>query len=187
MNQFTPEWDPNPNRVPPPEPNPTDYRITTPGPYTSPRPPAPPKRDKAATGAWIALGCLGGLAILGLAVSAGNDHTAVDIPNSPVAPAVKPKGSAKATVVPIKPKPVEQAPKTIPGDGTWIVGVDVEPGRYRSVVPADTFLCMWQRLGKNGRVIALGVGDPGESMVFTVQASDSEIRVDDCGSWKRVS
>lgn len=180
---------------------PADYRTSTPGPYTSPqaRPDLPysgqaskpPVKHKGL----MLLGALAGLTILGLAVSAGNDHTAVDVPNSSAA-SPRPTITAKApqtlptgriTTAPVKPKAVEQAPKTIPGDGTWIVGTDVAPGRYRAVVPGDSLVCSWERLKADGDLIDIGVGEPGESMVVTVKASDSLLKVDNCGKWKRVS
>lgn len=183
MSQWGPGWDyhPHPGQPAPPvvetQPSPDDYRPETPGPYTSPPDPFPHKPRRH--GLLVALGALGGLTIFGLWISATTDSEVVQIPNSVVSPswAATPRASAK---------PVEEAPKTIPGDGTWIVGTDIAPGRYRSVVPSDTFICSWKRIGQGGKLLDIGIGDPGQSMVITVLASDDMVEVVDCGQWKRV-
>lgn len=176
MNQFGPGWDYHPGygAARDVEPDPTNYDKTVPGPYTSPPDPFPHKPRKH--GLLVALGALGGLTIFGLWISATTDNEVVQIPNSVISPTWKATGA----------KPVEQAPKTIPGDGTWIVGSDIAPGRYRSVVPSDALICSWKRIGHGGKLLDIGIGDPGQSMVITVLPSDDMIEVVDCGQWKRV-
>lgn len=82
MNQWSPEWDMRPPTEI--EPRPDDYRPETPGPYTSPPTPDPPKRPRL--GALVIAGVLGALFIVGLAVSASRDDTVVELPNTVINP-----------------------------------------------------------------------------------------------------
>ncbi|WP_326582287.1 hypothetical protein OG889_26760 [Streptomyces sp. NBC_00481] len=77
-----------------------------------------------------------------------------------------------------------------PGDGTFIVGQDIEPGRYRSDGPqgGDVTYCSWQRLSGTGRddedVIAAN-GGSGQDTV-TVKEADVAFSTSGCKPWKRI-
>ncbi len=79
------------------------------------------------------------------------------------------------------------------GEGTWLVGPDVQPGTYRS--PGATTVrgfnfCLWQRLsdtsGENSAIIASGTGNAGEPQVVTIAATDRAFRVSGCEPFTRV-
>ena len=84
------------------------------------------------------------------------------------------------------------------GDGEWIVGLDIAPGRYRAHSPSDS--CRWNRLSGFGghsflphetdvwgRIEAIersrDLDDPGE---VTIAPSDVGFASRDCGAWTPV-
>ncbi len=69
------------------------------------------------------------------------------------------------------------------GDGSWIVGTDIEAGTYRNDDSSN--LCLWQRLsgfgGETGDIIA---GDLTEAItIVTIKDSDAGFDSQDCGTW----
>lgn len=81
-------------------------------------------------------------------------------------------------------------PNAIEGDGIFAVGSQVKPGTYRTVVPADSFGCYYERLkGATGEftdIIANGNAKAGAQIVVTVKASDKFFHVERCGTWHLV-
>jgi len=78
------------------------------------------------------------------------------------------------------PPPPEAA---IPGDGTFEVGVDIEPGTYVSEAPPGGG-CYWARLSGAGgmeNIIDNSISD-GQSIV-TIQESDEFFETSRCGEW----
>lgn len=72
----------------------------------------------------------------------------------------------------------------ISGDGTWAVGVDVEPGTYRSAGGQD---CYWETdndftNGDNSIIANNNVTGP---TVVTIPASAKAFKTSSCGSWQR--
>jgi hypothetical protein len=69
----------------------------------------------------------------------------------------------------------------IPGDGTYAVGSDVQPGTYHA---SGGDSCTWQRLAQNRsgeeHVVASGSGSS-----VTIRESDSSFETEGCGSWSR--
>jgi len=67
-------------------------------------------------------------------------------------------------------------------DGTYIVGVDIAPGTWRS--PGGG-LCYWERLGgfsgEFGDIIANGV--PGGQAIVTIASTDVGFSTSGCGEW----
>lgn len=74
-------------------------------------------------------------------------------------------------------------------DGTWEVNKDIQPGTYKSAVPADSVACYWERLkgfgGDFTDIIANGTGDPGRQVQVTIKKTDKGFRSDGCGTWTR--
>ena len=99
------------------------------------------------------------------------------------------------THVPTSTVVAELVPTTIPtviavaevedgiGDGTWVVGVDIEAGTYE--VSDISFMCYWARLkGMSGgfeEVIANGT--PMGRAVVTILKTDVAFNSQGCGSW----
>jgi hypothetical protein len=67
------------------------------------------------------------------------------------------------------------------GDGVWIVGVDLVPGRYRSDGGST---CLWQRLGGFGGTDneSLQVGEGGS---VEIRSTDRGFLSLNCGTWVR--
>jgi hypothetical protein len=77
----------------------------------------------------------------------------------------------------------ESAPEP-PGfrDGTFLVGVDIQPGLYRT---AGTTRCYWERLsglsGDFGDILANGA--PTGQAYVEILPTDTAFSTDDCGRW----
>lgn len=74
---------------------------------------------------------------------------------------------------------------TIPGEGTFLVGSDIQPGTYRSV---DNSGCYWQRSsdtsGSFEGIIANGNVE-GQAVV-TIDSSDVAFTTNRCNDWTKV-
>jgi hypothetical protein len=90
------------------------------------------------------------------------------------------------------PKPDEPAPETEPaesevqfGEGTFIVGEDIEPGLYAANSPGSG--CYWERLsgfsGELGDVNANYFG--GNRQVVMIYDTDAGFRNQGCGTWTK--
>lgn len=89
----------------------------------------------------------------------------------------------KTTTVTAEPPPPETA---IPGDGTFEVGVDIEPGTYVSEEPSGRS-CYWARLSKGSgglNDIIANNNSSGQSIV-TIAASDAFFETSRCGGWTK--
>ena len=73
------------------------------------------------------------------------------------------------------------AANTLPGDGTFIVGKDVQPGTYQS---AGGERCYWKRSTLAGDIIDNAYGSG--SSVVTVQAGDGLITTAGCADFTKV-
>ncbi|CAN5623131.1 hypothetical protein BH24ACT5_BH24ACT5_20090 [soil metagenome] len=72
------------------------------------------------------------------------------------------------------------------GDGTWLVGVDVAAGTYRTQVTAGGF-CAWKRLSGFGGdlddVISIEVIDSEGPQIVEILPTDAGFSSDGCGIW----
>ncbi len=74
-------------------------------------------------------------------------------------------------------------------DGVYIVGVDIEPGRYRAHAP--TASCSWSRLNGFHGDGSFGYALPGDitaygdarSAIVDIQSTDTGLRTYGCGTW----
>jgi len=158
---------------------PAEPRRPYPGhPYPAPPPPPKPKTRKGLTVLLSATGLVVGLIIGGSIGSAGQD---------PVTAEPAPTASTAAKK-PAEKKPASKNPATF-GDGTHEVGVDIEPGRYKVTVPADSVICSYQRLkddtGDAGSILAIEVKKPGAKASVTIKKSDGFFESNSCGEWVR--
>ena len=110
-------------------------------------------------------------------------------------PAPEPEPEPETSEEP-EPEPVDEEPAPAPeepepdpepqgfGNGTYVVGEDVEPGTYRS---SGTSLCYWARLsgfgGQLDDIIANGNNTPE---IVTIAASDEGFETSGCGTWVAV-
>ncbi len=91
------------------------------------------------------------------------------------------------TTVSIPPSEESATPaSTIPGDGTYQVGVDIQPGTYRSQ-GGDS--CYWERLrglgGTTADIIANGAGTGPQ--VVQITPTDAAFKTQSCAIWTLTS
>lgn len=95
-----------------------------------------------------------------------------------------PAGSGGAAGAPAAPGPIQ--PGTIPGDGTFLVGTDVQPGTYRS--DAGSYGCYYARLsdtsGAPGSIITNNLSQG--PLVVTIDDSDAAFETRGCRTWTAV-
>jgi hypothetical protein len=91
---------------------------------------------------------------------------------------------AKTVTVTAAPAPAPNAAAgAIPGDGTFQVGADIQPGTYVSAPPAVN--CYWARLSSpNAGDIIANNNSSGQSVV-TILASDKFFESSGCSGWTR--
>lgn len=71
-------------------------------------------------------------------------------------------------------------PATAFSDGTYLVGTNIEPGRYKGTL---TDRCYWKRMDSAGETID---NDYGGSNLIVVQDGDYAIQVQNCGDFTKV-
>lgn len=78
----------------------------------------------------------------------------------------------------------------VPGDGVWLVGTEILPGTYRTVVPTDSFNCYLARLsGLGGSISDIITNDnwsAGATVTVAIAPSDTAFQSDGCGTWIRI-
>lgn len=88
-----------------------------------------------------------------------------------------------------EPTTVELAPGQLPGNGTFLVGTDIEPGTYRTPGPDGSRVgCTWDRLsGLSGTDADVIVFDGGTGpLIVTVSESDIAFTTAGCQPWALV-
>lgn len=108
-------------------------------PQTPPPAPAPPKKQRAWP--WILLAAVIGLIIIAVATSPGDEPSSTSSDSEPTA-------TGAPVTAPVKPA-APTGPATTMTSGVYQVGVDVQPGRYKTPgPPADDpmGMCYWSRL-----------------------------------------
>ncbi|MET9952450.1 hypothetical protein ABZ135_13010 [Streptomyces sp. NPDC006339] len=149
------------------------------------------------------LAALGGLLVgvlIALVGSSGGTETGGSQPpaapdSTTAGPQTPPPASTPSQTAPAR-TPAEQRGTTkataqeIPGDGTFLVGSEVQPGTYRSAGPADGLAdCYWARLkgttGELGDIVANHAGK-GPATV-TILATDKAFQTSGCQTWKRLT
>jgi hypothetical protein len=111
--------------------------------------------------------------------------TAIKVTPSPVVSTLQvlvpgPTQFVTVTVTPPPPQPL-----TTVEDGTWTVGLDIKPGKYRTVSTVSD--CYWAitKDGSNGEdIIANDIVDGGRPSV-TIK-SGQVFTSDGCGPWQKV-
>ncbi len=94
-----------------------------------------------------------------------------------------PTSTAAPTPVPTaQPTPMPAAVQGF-GEGTWVVGDDIQPGTYAAGPGLD--FCSWERLsgfsGEFEDIIAIDVGDPRP--IVTIFPTDAGFTSASCGEW----
>jgi hypothetical protein len=98
-----------------------------------------------------------------------------------------PDSAAPAQTAPAEAPPTQAGPATTMGDGTYQVGVDVQPGQYKTAGPERDLPCYWARLKDDSGAFEsiIANGNPnGPSSVTINQGEFIELN-GDC-SWAKV-
>ena len=171
-----------------------------------PVPPLPPAKTKRKVPLWgtvltgvvcLAIGAGAGgktgdssTSANGAPVAAGVPSVSVSVSPSPVVTTVFVTASAPAPTKAAAPAPTTAARVVIPGDGTYIVGSDIKPGRYKTTGPADSSFpnCYWERDrdldGGVGSIIA-NDNTQGQTTV-QIRSSDAAFKTTGCADWVKV-
>jgi len=81
-----------------------------------------------------------------------------------------------------EPTPPPPAPKTsIDADGTYAVGVDIQPGTYSSAGPVGDGACYWKRL--NGTNIVDNALSK-KAQIVQIDATDTSFTTNECQPWQ---
>ncbi|GAA4784300.1 hypothetical protein GCM10023200_17400 [Actinomycetospora chlora] len=142
--------------------------------------PAAPRRRRRWP--WIVGGLLLLLVII-VSTSPTTPSTPTPAAPTPAAASAAPSAAAPAQVTP------PSGPATSFGDGTHVVGEDIEPGTYRTAGPADggMGMCYWSRLrntsGELDGIIANGV--PTGPSTVTIRSGDAAFETTGCQTWTK--
>lgn len=161
----------------------------TTAPFTPNQPAPKPKKSKK----WLHFIIYPVVLFLGIAIggAGGNDST------TPAAANVKPAATKtvtaapkpQATVTVTQPAPVQETTEPEASgitEGTYEVGVDIQPGKYKS---KGDDLCYWARLkstdGSLDSIISNHIGSGAQTV--TIKKSDAAFETRGCGEWTKVS
>jgi hypothetical protein len=129
----------------------------------------------------IAIACL---LISALAIAACSSDDDGDGPDATPTPAetVEPGDATDAPTPDATAEP--DSPATSFGDGSHVVGTDIEPGTYRSSASTTTSdSCFWQRQSGFGMSNAIASRLVNNQTVVTIVDSDAGFFSQNCGTW----
>ncbi len=159
-------------------------------PYPPYQPPAPaPARRRwvwpVVSGAAFFLGASIGTVSTPAEPAVQAAETVVQVETTTVTAAPPAAPARPATPKPPAPKPA--AATTIPGDGTFAVGAEVQPGMYRTAGPAS-YGCYWERLsGLSGGFDQVLANEYASGpMTVTIRPSDKGFKTSGCQEWRKV-
>ena len=152
---------------------------------------------KVLIGAGVVTGIL---ALAGIAAASGGGSTQQAATPQPTITVTAPGGPAAEVTVTAPPvtvtKPAPPA-KTVTAappeaeaaidEGTWEVGVDVKPGRYKTTVAVDSgAMCYWKitTTGKPSNIVDNDIVYGGRPTVTIKKGQD--FTTQDCGTWTKV-
>jgi hypothetical protein len=76
------------------------------------------------------------------------------------------------------------------GDGSWLVGVEIPAGTYKSAGPTPSVIpvCMWQRLsGTGGTLDEIITSDVSQGpAVITIEPTDKAVKFSGCKEFVKV-
>lgn len=137
-----------------------------------------PKR-KVPTWLWV----VGGILVLALLVNAFGSGDSNDSATDSPAPAPTASDEPAGASDDVAEEPTEEVsaePEAGFGDGTYIVGENLEPGIYRST---DTSLCYWERMSGFGGTFDEIIANGNEGTIVEIQATDAGFKTERCGRW----
>ncbi|MCH8052081.1 MAG: hypothetical protein IIC86_08700 [Chloroflexi bacterium] len=117
--------------------------------------------------------------------------TAVPTATQPSVPTPTPTPTAAAatqtpTSPPVTPTPTPQPTSQTFGDGTWLVGFDIQPGIWRN--SDSSGFCYWARLsglgGELGDIISNGISTAIQTV--EIKPGDVAFEASNCGTWTKI-
>ncbi|HLL79649.1 MAG TPA: hypothetical protein VFA41_12635 [Ktedonobacteraceae bacterium] len=184
MSQFTP-FQPGQS----PQPGTTDTQgqpVPPQQPTNFSQMPQAPKQRRRIKKRWIVLSVI--VIIIAIAAAAGGSKTPSDSTTTPTTQATQP-----ATQSATQPGTQSQTPKSQPttktatypqfGDGTYVVGKDIQPGTYRTRTGSSG--CYFARLkGFGGSVSDIIANENTDApAIVTIAPSDKGFESTNCGTW----
>jgi hypothetical protein len=149
-----------------------------------------PKKPKRFGWPTVIITAVAALSLGGIIGNVGD--TAPTAEPSATATASKPaeaKSAPSASKAPEAKKTTEPVAESTMGEGTYQIGVDAKPGRYKTQVPQDSGNCYWERLkddrGGLDSIIANGNVNPGGRASITVKQGEF-FNSHGCGTWTMV-
>jgi hypothetical protein len=101
----------------------------------------------------------------------------------------KAESAPSASKAPEPTKTTKPESKSTMEEGTYEIGVDAEPGRYKTTVPEDSSNCYWARMkddrGGLDSIIANDNVSPGARASVTVKSGEF-FKSSGCGTWTKV-
>jgi hypothetical protein len=132
-------------------------------------------------------GIVGGIA--GGIVGGSGDGTATTAEPNATVTVTETADDESASKAPSPKKTTEPEPESTMEEGTYEIGVDAKPGRYKTRVPEDSSGCYWEKLkddsGGLDSVIANGEVNAGGRVSITLKRGEF-FMAEDCGTWIRV-
>ena len=74
---------------------------------------------------------------------------------------------------------------TILDDGNYTVGVDVQPGRYKTLGPVDG--CYWETLDASGEINDNNFVNAAPQVIATIRKGDFAFNSERCGPWVKIA
>ena len=180
--------------LPQPQPQPWPQQEMPPGgpqlPYAAVPVQQQPKKPKRFGWPTVIITAVAALSLGGIIGNVGD--TAPTAEPSATAIASKPaeaKSAPSASKAPEAKKTTEPVAESTIGEGTYEIGVDAKPGRYKTTVPQNSSGCYWERTkddsGDMDSIIANDNVNPGARASITVNSGEF-FKSSGCGTWTRV-
>ena len=146
-----------------------------------------PKKPKRFGWPTVIITAVAALSLGGIIGNIGD--TAPTAEPSATATASEPKSAPSASKAPEAKKTSEPVAESTMGEGTYQIGVDAKPGRYKTQVPQDSGNCYWARMkddrGGLDSIIANDNVNAGARVSITVKQGEF-FNSNGCGTWTMV-
>lgn len=163
--------------------------------FGPPPQPGKPSRGKAViTHGLVAVVALGLGAGLGSSAAGANDNAATAVPTVtrsaapvPTVTATKPGTAAAPKQQPKPTGATSQSAAKVSGDGTYLVGQDMEPGTYKTKGPATGSLCYWERAKDSSGEFTSIITNATPTGTARVTVNKGEVfKTQSCQDWTKV-
>ena len=160
-----------------------------------PMPPPPPAPGAKRKTPWLTIAMVAGAFVFGVVIgtaAGGADTTTPTAAGKPATKTVEVPGPTKTVEVEVPGPTVTVTAKpagpsgSIDGNGTFQVGAEVKPGRYKGKADPDGIgMCYVARLDSDGEIIDNQLSEG--QVLITIKASDDAVETKGCTTLERVS